>query len=78
MKQRKNFIKSDNGISTKLRELTQFGFKSGKSGWLKFIYTCYSVCVSFCVFVCLCVCLCVCVCVGVDCFHMRRFELLHR
>ena len=32
MKQRKNFIKSDIGISSNLREITQFDFKSGKIG----------------------------------------------
>ena len=49
MKQRKNFIKSDIGISSNLREITQFDFKSGKIGWPNFIYTCYSVCVCVCV-----------------------------
>ena len=54
MKQRKNFIKFDIGISSKLREITQFDFKSGKIGWLNWFPH-----------VTLCVCVCVCVCVWI-------------
>jgi len=45
MKHPKNFIKSDSGISSKLREITHLDYKSGKIGWLNLIYTCHPMCV---------------------------------